>query len=86
MIYRQLSEIYEDPEEGEYQLEDHISGERVSFGMPDFRTKAEKEEYERLMEALRVCGGRRTEAAAVLGIGRTSLWRKMKKYGILEVK
>ena len=34
----------------------------------------------RLFEALRVCGGNRTQAARKLGIDRTTLWRKLQKY------
>lgn len=35
-----------------------------------------------IMEALVKAGGRRREAAALLGWGRSTLWRKMKHYGI----
>ncbi|MBI5583588.1 MAG: hypothetical protein HY892_07170, partial [Deltaproteobacteria bacterium] len=35
-----------------------------------------------LREALEKSGGRRLEAADLLGISRTSLWRKMKKMGL----
>jgi transcriptional regulator with PAS, ATPase and Fis domain len=35
-----------------------------------------------IMEALIKVGGRRSKAAASLGWGRSTLWRKMKKYGI----
>ena len=34
----------------------------------------------RLFEALRACGGNRTQAARRLGIDRTTLWRKLQKY------
>lgn len=33
---------------------------------------------------LQACGGKSSEAARVLGIGRTTLWRKMKEYGLAE--
>jgi two-component system, NtrC family, response regulator AtoC len=35
-----------------------------------------------IMDALRKSGGRRNQAAALLGWGRSTLWRKMKEYGI----
>ena len=37
-------------------------------------------EKDRLFEALRACGGNRTQAARKLGIDRTTLWRKLQKY------
>jgi two-component system, NtrC family, response regulator HydG len=40
--------------------------------------------YERglVLEALRACGGNRSEAARRLGIGRVTLLDKLKKYGL----
>ncbi len=35
-----------------------------------------------ILAALEQAGGLRTEAARILGMGRTTLWRKMKEYGI----
>jgi transcriptional regulator of acetoin/glycerol metabolism len=35
-----------------------------------------------IMEALIKSGGRKNKAAALLGWGRSTLWRKMKNYGI----
>jgi len=35
-----------------------------------------------IMEALREHGGNRRKTSAHLGINKTTLWRKMKKYGI----
>lgn len=40
------------------------------------------EERERLVEALRRTGGNRTEAARLLGIGRTTLYRRLAAHGI----
>jgi DNA-binding NtrC family response regulator len=36
-----------------------------------------------LVQALEKCGGRRKEAAGLLGISRTSMWRRMKRHGLL---
>ncbi len=37
-------------------------------------------EKEMILDALRQCGGNRSKTAVVLGWGRTTLWRKLKKY------
>jgi two-component system response regulator HydG len=41
-------------------------------------------EKEAIQEALRQADGVRTRAAELLGMGRTTLWRKMKEYGLEE--
>ncbi len=46
---------------------------------PPGRVSAEREA---ILEALRRGNGNQTRAARILGIGRNTLWRKMKKYGI----
>ena len=43
---------------------------------------SERTEASRIREALQSVGGNRTRAAALLGIDRTTLWRKMKKLAI----
>lgn len=57
--------------------------ERISHGatdsLADDRNNAESNAIE---EALQASGGKQSRAAERLGISRTSLWRKMKKYGI----
>jgi transcriptional regulator with PAS, ATPase and Fis domain len=40
------------------------------------------DEKQAILEALERCNGRRGEAARMLGISRSSLWRKMKAHGI----
>ena len=37
-------------------------------------------EKEMILDALRKSGGNRSKAAKILGWGRTTLWRKLKKY------
>ena len=39
-------------------------------------------EREHILEMLQACGGRQAEAARILNIGRTTLWRKLASYGI----
>jgi transcriptional regulator with PAS, ATPase and Fis domain len=45
---------------------------------PQNRTR----EHQRILAALEKSGGHRRKAAQELGMERTTLWRKMKKYGI----
>jgi len=44
----------------------------------------EEVEKAAIVEMLKRCKGNRTRAAKRLGIGRSSLWRKMKKYGLID--
>lgn len=39
-------------------------------------------EVDQIISALRYCGGNQTKAAEILGIDRSTLWRKLKKYKI----
>jgi transcriptional regulator with PAS, ATPase and Fis domain len=41
-----------------------------------------QEERREILDALRSCGGKRQAAARLLGISRTSLWRRMKALGL----
>jgi len=45
-------------------------------------SQAPAREREAILSALREAGGIRSRAARILGMGRTTLWRKMKEYGI----
>jgi transcriptional regulator of acetoin/glycerol metabolism len=53
-------------------------------GLADF---GPLEDMERAMivETLKKCKGNRSLAARRLGIGRSSLWRKMRKYGLEDI-
>jgi DNA-binding NtrC family response regulator len=42
----------------------------------------EEAERQAILDALASCGGNQSQAAQRLGVGRTTLYRKMKKYGI----
>ena len=39
-------------------------------------------ERELILHALEEADGNRTRAAAALGMGRTTLWQKLKEYGL----
>ncbi|NNF29137.1 MAG: Fis family transcriptional regulator, partial [Gemmatimonadetes bacterium] len=45
---------------------------------------AEDDERQAILQALENAGGVRAHAAHLLGMGRTTLWRKMREYGIEE--
>lgn len=52
--------------------------------LPTFALKNETEEKERILRALKQADGNRKTAAQLLGIGRTTLYRKMEEYGLLK--
>ncbi|HLI83751.1 MAG TPA: sigma-54 dependent transcriptional regulator [Bryobacteraceae bacterium] len=62
-------------------LEEHPFGEFVLPPRRPVISIAESEEYT-IKNALRQANGERAKAAAMLRIGRTTLYRKMKQYGI----
>ena len=49
---------------------------------PVMSSQKGSEEVERIKEALRRSGGNKSLAAKLLGIHRTTLWRKLKEFGI----
>jgi hypothetical protein len=57
-------------------LPDELRAHRRTLG------KLESAEREAVAEALRAAGGNRSRAAAALGIGRNTLYRKMREFGI----
>ncbi len=46
----------------------------------------ESAEKEHIVQVLTLCNGKKIETARMLGINKTTLWRKMKKYGIINNK
>ncbi|HVY62467.1 MAG TPA: sigma-54 dependent transcriptional regulator [Planctomycetota bacterium] len=58
--------------------------EDIRTHAPERMPTLEEVEKEHIMKVLRQTGGNRQEAAQVLGIDRTTLWRKLKQYGISE--
>ncbi len=61
-----------------------MPGQRPS--LPDHETRAPSKlgqvERDTICQVLKVCGGNMTESAKRLGIGRATLYRKLKKYGL----
>jgi len=64
-------------------LPDEVIGPRVPTANVSniSRTLAEVER-EHVVRVLEACGGRQIDAARLLGIGRTTLWRKLRAFGI----
>ncbi|WP_243008981.1 sigma 54-interacting transcriptional regulator [Clostridium sp. AM58-1XD] len=65
----------------EYYLPSAALGMQPPASMPQ-RTDGKRGEAERIAAASEKFGGNREKMAAELGISKTTLWRKMKKYGI----
>ncbi len=65
-------------------LPEELSLPMVAPPPPDEGELVTLEEAERrhVLRVLEACGGQQVDAARVLGIGRTTLWRKMKGYGL----
>jgi DNA-binding NtrC family response regulator len=54
-----------------------------SSGTPEVKTLAELER-EAILDAIRTLSGDKLQAAKMLGIGKTTLYRKLKEYGIAD--
>jgi len=52
-------------------------------GVSIVSTPQENEEAKKIRALLDQLGGNRQKTAQALGLSRTTLWRKMKKYGLL---
>lgn len=52
--------------------------------LPRSPAMAPTEEHNRILEALKVSGGNKTQAAKALGISRVSLWKKLKRLGLAQ--
>jgi transcriptional regulator with PAS, ATPase and Fis domain len=63
------------------QLPPELRGERPPRG-PTAGRSPEEQERQRIHDALEQCGGRKSEAAELLGMSRSTLWRKMRELHI----
>jgi PAS domain S-box-containing protein len=69
-------------------MRDHLP-EEIVLGIP-LRSRTKQAEWqlsaagqrEKLLEALASAGGKKSEAAKILGISRVTLWKRLKAYGI----
>jgi DNA-binding NtrC family response regulator len=62
-----------------------ISGNNMSPALEksmDSGLNIKSAEKEHILQVLELCNGRKMEAARMLCINKTTLWRKMRKYGI----
>lgn len=72
--------------EGEVITEDDLELGNEPIATPiGFTLKSGEEEKERIMRALKQADGNKKLAAKMLGIGRTTLYRKIEEYGISEI-
>ena len=53
-----------------------------AIGQKTLLRKLADVEREHVMGVLEACGGQQIQAARILGIGRTTLWRKLQSYGL----
>lgn len=71
---------------GATDLPDAVRGGGVQFALPDHTVKAattlDDIERQTIASTLEQFGGNQTETARKLGISRSTLWRKMREYGI----
>jgi two-component system response regulator HydG len=59
------------------------AGEAEADGIPEIRPLADMER-QAIVGAIRVLNGDKLQAARLLGIGKTTLYRKLKEYGITD--
>ncbi len=69
-----------EPEIGLAELPENVLPEIARAGSEAARASLKEMEKGYILDTLKYCGGNYDEAARVLGIGRTTLWRKLKEY------
>lgn len=63
-------------------LPDQVEKSGDSINETDFEPDSSSNEKEKLLAALRKAGGNKSEAARILNVARTTVWNRIKKYGI----
>lgn len=63
-------------------IREKINDETTIFDDHTLKSKLAETEVRAIIEALKYCNGNRTEAAKLLGIHRTALYKKLDSYGI----
>lgn len=64
------------------QLGSQVLGEAIFLGPTPREASLAEQERRAILETLRATGGRLTAAARHLGISRTTLWRRLRAYGV----
>jgi len=64
------------------QLGARVLGEAIFLGRESAEASLAERERRAILETLRATGGRLTAAARYLGISRTTLWRRLRAYGV----
>ena len=67
-----------------HHLPEQINSSRQAAQLQNLRRGNEVDEKTRIVKTLEITGGNRTKAAAMLGLSRVALWKKMKKHNMQE--
>lgn len=70
------------PDLGDMEVPEGLKTEEKKEEAERFLCKEEQEDCDAIKNALKACRGNQSRAAKLLGINRTTLWRKLQKYGI----
>lgn len=72
---------------GEYIGKEHLPGfvthPEQPKAFPHHAAHASSDEREALVQALRKSGGNQSEAARILEVSRVTVWKRIKKYGVI---
>jgi PAS domain S-box-containing protein len=66
-------------------LPEKIIGNQYSNNIKNLKDILSKAEKEAIVESMRITNGNKTKAASLLGIGRTTLYEKLEKYGLKNI-